>query len=45
MMEILVAAGLFWCGFFIGKVFGENGGYDKGWRDKENGQPYKRPNK
>lgn len=43
MVMGLVATGLFFLGWFIGKQIGENTGYQKGWSDKENGNPYKMP--
>jgi hypothetical protein len=43
MMEALAAAALFWLGYFLGNAVGENSGYNKGWKDKEYGSPYKPP--
>ena len=43
MMEALLAAALFWLGYFVGNSVGENSGYNKGWKDKEYGSPYRPP--
>jgi hypothetical protein len=43
MVMAIVAGGLFFLGWFIGQACGENIGYQKGWKDKERGNPYKAP--
>jgi len=43
MIELFLAAALFFLGYFIGNSVGQNTGYVKGWQDKEHGNPYKQP--
>jgi len=43
MNEMAVVIVLFWLGWYLGNSVGQNTGYLKGWKDKENGKPYKPP--
>lgn len=43
MTELFVAGAIFWLGYFIGNSVGASSGYNKGWKDKEFGNPYEPP--